>query len=190
VRPYLLNLAAYDAYAMPQLAAVQLDLSFTGSAACANAANLTFEVRPGARQAWQLVLELCHLDLELGLAGTGPLSKDLDDQARPVGNGTLELLLEVSLLDGAELIVDHDQVVVQLGAELLHLFYLAAAEVRCGIRAIAALNNFANGNATRRIGQAGQFFQRVLSVPGFASAPDQSGQERASRRLRGAGVVQ
>jgi hypothetical protein len=159
VRPYLVYVAPNDAHPMSKLPAVELDLRLAGSTARSDPTNLALEVRPGPGQTGQLILELRHLHLELGLASARPLGKDLDDQAGPIGDGALELLLEIALLNRAELVVHDDQIVVQLGTEILHLLDLAAPEVGRRLWSVAALDYSPHGHAAGGLSQAGELVE-------------------------------
>ena len=57
-------------------------------------------------QAWQVILELCQLDLQLALTRAGPLGKDIQDQSRTVNDLDAEDLFQIMLLGRRQLIVE------------------------------------------------------------------------------------
>ena len=80
-------------------APVGLQLRLAGAPG-ADAAAGAREVRPQARQARQLVLELGELDLEAALVRLGVLGEDVQDEAAAVEDLDREELLERALLVG------------------------------------------------------------------------------------------
>src|SRR5918912_222300 len=95
-------------------AAVDLDLGLAGAAADADAADLAFEVGPGAGQPRQQVLEPRQLHLDATLVGARPLGKDVQDQQRAVDGAAADDLLHGALRVGRQLVVDDGQVCLPL----------------------------------------------------------------------------
>lgn len=62
------------------------------------------------REAGEQIFELGQFDLELPLLGLGALGKDIEDEARPVDDLTLEGLLQIPLLGPSQILVENDQV--------------------------------------------------------------------------------
>src|SRR5207247_11125541 len=86
------------------------------------------EVLPEPAHARQVVLELRELDLELALGADGVLREDVEDQLRAVDDACLERVLEGTLLDGAELVVDEQHLRPGAWIDLLQLGELALAD--------------------------------------------------------------
>jgi hypothetical protein len=87
-------------------------------------------VLPEPTHARQVVLELRELDLQLSFGRHRVLREDVENQLRPVDDPRLERVLELTLLDGRELVV-HEQRLRPCTAEcLLELDKLALADVR------------------------------------------------------------
>ena len=59
------------------------------------------------------MFELSKLDLELAFETLGPQGKDIEDQGRPILTSVIQPAFEVTLLTGAQLVIeDHDVPVV------------------------------------------------------------------------------
>jgi hypothetical protein len=93
----------------------------------ANPAARPRKVRPEARQARELVLELRELDLEPALVGLGVEGEDVEDQPAAVDDLDVEQALERLLLAGRELVVGDEQVEPRLALSLAELLGLALA---------------------------------------------------------------
>src|SRR6185369_14161944 len=99
-----------------------LELRFAGAPRADAATPLSREVRPVSRQPRQEVLELGELDLQLPFDALRALREDVEDELAPVDHANrrlasrrrVEAALEVSLLGGAQRIVEDDQVRVGL----------------------------------------------------------------------------
>src|SRR5205823_13410228 len=101
-------------------AAIELDLRLA-DAARADAAGLPLEVRPGARQARQRVLELRELDLRARLAAARAAGEDVEDQAAAVDDFRPDDLLEVAHLRRPEVVVEYNQLGVVMRGDRLDL---------------------------------------------------------------------
>ena len=80
------------------------------------------------------MLQLRELDLQLAFAAAGALREDVDDQFGAIRDADLPVPLQVALLDGADRVVEDDQLdalFLELGAEPVGG---AAAEIERGIR--------------------------------------------------------
>ncbi len=62
-------------------------------------------MRPQPAHAREVVFELGELHLELALGGVGMVGEDVEDDRRPVDDRHADLLLEVALLPGQQLVV-------------------------------------------------------------------------------------
>src|SRR5213078_2028411 len=89
-------------------AAIELDLRLA-DAARADAAGLPLQVRPGARQARQRVLELRELDLRARLAAARAAREDVEDQAAAVDDLRADDLLQIARLSRREVVVEDDE---------------------------------------------------------------------------------
>src|SRR4029077_977424 len=72
---------------------VRLELCLTWST-CPNSAARPRQVRPHARQPWQVVLELSQLDLEPSFVRARVSGEDVDDQRGPIGDLAIQQTLE------------------------------------------------------------------------------------------------
>ena len=108
---------------------------------------------PHATHARQLVLKLGQLDLQLALRGMGVGGEDVEDQRRAVDDTDLEAVLEVALLGGRQLVVNHEHLGLDHGELLLKLIDLARAEVGLELGPVAALDQLPNWLALRRVEQ-------------------------------------
>lgn len=125
----------------------------------ADAAALAFQVRPKAREAWDQVLELGDLHLELGLAGAGLPCEDVQDQARTIQDHAARELLQALGLAGGKVVVEDDLLDVLALAQFGELAHLSAAQEGGGIEVLAVLHQLAGHLRTRRIGQTREFRQ-------------------------------
>ena len=76
----------------------------------------------------QAVAQQRQLDLRLALERVGVLPEDVEDHRRAVDRGAAEQLLEVVLLGGRQLVVEHDGVGIDAEADLAQLLGLALAD--------------------------------------------------------------
>ena len=129
---HLLKVALELARAATDEAAVGLDLGLTGTAQ-ADGALHPFEVAPLATQARQEVFGLRELDLQAPLPRARAHREDIEDEGGAVDHLELELLLQVALLRGRELVVEDDGVGALLDAGVGHL--AGACRRRCRWRA-------------------------------------------------------
>ena len=161
-----LDLAQTPAQADDALAyapAVDLELRLTGSTR-PDAAAETREVRPGAREARQHVLELRQLDLELALQAARPTGEDVEDQLAPVEHLDVQLLRQVALLRRAQVLVDEDDAGMRGGDLVFQLGDLARADVR---RRRDAADGLADGRDRLDAGRAREtveLAQRLLGA--------------------------
>ena len=121
-------------------------------------------MRPETRQTGQEVVKLRQLDLHLALPGAGPLTEDLQDQARAVHHLTSEDLLQIASLPGRQFVVENDRVDPQQLAVLGELPGLAGPDVGGRRDAFDLLHAPLGDLQTGGPGQLGQFVQRVLDV--------------------------
>ena len=74
-----------------------------------------------ATQAGEAVAVLSEFDLETALVGMGVLGEDIEDQGDTIHDVALERLVEIALLGGREIVVEHDNVDVE-HVRLCHQF--------------------------------------------------------------------
>jgi len=137
------------------------------------------EVGPEAAHAREVVLELRQLDLQLALGRAGVVGEDVEDDRRAVDHRDVQLLLEVALLAGHQLVVAGHEVRVRLLDGRLQLGELPAAEVAVRVGPLAALDELAGHRHAGRPEQLAQLAQVRL-------AGRHADQERA---LAGSGVA-
>ena len=160
------DLLADDAEAMPDVAAIDFELGFAGTARADAAAEAR---QPVARadQPRHQVLQLGELDLQLAFPRPRAPREDVEDQLRAIEDRELRFLLEVAQLRRAELVVDDDEIDVQLGAGLRQHADLAAAEVERRIGRGPLLDEAQHHFRAGGAGQPVELFEAVLgSGPG------------------------
>ena len=122
----------------------------------ADAALGAREVRPQARQARQLVLELGQLDLEAAFVGPRVLGEDVEDQAAPIEHLDAQQALERLLLVGLSSSSAMSSVKPVSCLARDELLGLALAHVPVGIDVAPVLPLGADHFRAGRVGQAGQ----------------------------------
>src|SRR6202020_773807 len=122
------------------------------------------EMRPQTPHPGAVRRELGELDLELALRGVSMRGEDVEDDRGAIDHGDAERRLEISLLTWGELVIAGDEVRVACGDLGLQVLELAGADVGVGMRAIAVLDDLADGRHARRAKQLLQFGQvRVIA---------------------------
>jgi hypothetical protein len=129
-------------------------------------------VGPHAGEAGQAVFKLGQLDLEAALVGRRAAGEDVEDERCPIDDFDIERALEVALLSGAEIIVNHDHVVVDVVAPGLDLLELPFANVGAGQGMRELLGDRAYDLDVDGFGQPRQFFQRIGGRPGLVLTLD------------------
>ena len=142
-----------------------------GAARRRHAAGLLGQLRAPAPQAGQPVAQQRQLDLGLALLAAGVLGEDVEDHRGAVDGRAPEQLLEVVLLRGRELVVEHDGVAVDLEATLAQLLGLALADVVRGVGRVAALHDAADDVGAGGVDELRQLVERRVDVVGRAVAP-------------------
>src|SRR5262249_21366544 len=126
---------------------VDFELRLTGTAVAhqatprATACTLLAELLASTAQPRQPVSQLRELHLHHALLTAGVLGEDVEDQRDAVDDVDAEELLEVALLCGRELVVEHDEVDVERDRELLELLGLARTDVGGGVGRVAPLED-------------------------------------------------
>ena len=152
--------------------AVDLELGLATAEARSDPAPLLGEVGGAAPpQARQAVAQQRQLDLCLAFEGVGVLGEDVEDHGGSVDRGAAQQLLEVELLCGSELVVEHDGVGIDGETDLLQLLGLALADVPRVVGRVAALHDTRHDVGT---GSVDEQFELV-----------EAGVDRRSRRRRG-----
>ena len=107
---------------------------------------------------------LGELHLESSLARSGPGCKHIKDESGPVEDfASSQLVFQVSLLSGRQLIVTDDCVDLELAACVVELLELSLAEIRVR-RPVYPLGNSLYDRCARGASQFGQFVERVLRI--------------------------
>ncbi len=94
-----------------------------------------------ATEARQPVAQQRQLDLRLALLAVGVLGEDVEDHRGAVDGGAAQQLLEVELLRGRQLVVEHHGVGVDRERDLAQLLRLALAHVGGGIGTVTTLHD-------------------------------------------------
>ena len=110
-------------------------------AARATARALLAELLSTTAQTRQAIPELGELHLHHALLAVRMLGEDVEDQRDAIDDVAREQLLEVALLRGRELVVEHHEVDVERFRELAQLFRLARTDVGGGIGSVAPLEH-------------------------------------------------
>ena len=122
---------------------------------------------PQTGQSRQPVFELGQLDLKAPLVGRGAASEDVEDERRAVNDLDVEGALEIALLRGAEIVVDHDHVVANGIAPGFDLLELPFADVGAGQGMGELLGYRAHDLDVDGFGQPRQLFQGIGGCPGL-----------------------
>ena len=151
--------------------AVDLELRLTGTtvadqpAARTATGTLLAELLAPAAQAREPVAELGQLHLHHALLALGVLGEDVEDQRDAVDHVDREQLLEVALLRGRELVVEHDEVDVERVGELLQLLGLARADVGRGVGRVASLQHELDRIRAGGVDEQRELLERRLARP-------------------------
>ena len=111
---------------------VGFELCFARAARANSAAQARKRLRRSG-QARQPVLQLRQLDLKLPLTRPRAAREDVENQLRAIDHTPAEDLFEIARLRRRELVVEHHDVDVQLGAGTGDQLRLPAADERRGI---------------------------------------------------------
>ena len=109
----------------------------------------------------------------------GVLGEDVEDQRDAVDHVDVEELLEVALLRGRELVVEHDEVDVERVGELLQLRGLARADVGGGIGRVAPLQHELDRLGAGGVDEERELVERRLRGLGVARADAGADEQRA-----------
>jgi hypothetical protein len=167
-----LQLALEPVHASLDAAPVDLELGLA-RAAGADAAGLLAELDAATAETREPVAQLRQLHLHHALLAPGVLGEDVEDQRHAVDDVAPELLLEVALLCGCQLVVEHHHVDVEGVRQGAQLVGLAGADVRRGIGRWTPLEHRLDGSGARgvreqpELGQARlRFVQRMRARAG------------------------
>ena len=145
-------------YASLQAATVHLELGLAGTAG-ADTARLLRQAPPRAPQTGQPVAELGQLDLGLALRCAGVLGEDVEDHRCAVQSGAAQQLLQVELLRGTEVVIEHHRVAVDLLGDGPDLAGLARAHECGGIGSGPTLADPLDGIGARGVHQQAQLVE-------------------------------
>jgi hypothetical protein len=157
---------------LAELAAVAFELCLTGAAQTDTTNALAGEVGPETGQTRQPVFELRQLDLETPLVGRRAPGEDIEDKRRAIDDLHVERALEIPLLSGAEIVVDHNHVITDVVAPGLDLFELPFSDVGAGQRMSQLLGHRAHDLDVDSFGQPRQLFERIGGGPGLVLTLD------------------
>ncbi len=158
--------------------AVDLELGLTGTPG-ADARALLAELDAATAQAGEAVAQLRELHLQHALLAGGVLGEDVEDQRDAVDDVALEQRLEVALLRGRQLVVEHHDVDVERVGELAQLRGLALADVGRGVGPVAALELALDRVGTRGVDEERELVERLLRLLGRAGPLPGADEERA-----------
>ena len=200
----LLDLLLQGRDALAQQPAVHLQLPLPGPAkphtavAAAAAAALPLEVGPELGEPRQAVHVQGQLHLQLPLARARVLREDVEDERRAVDDLDAralapELDLEVALLPGAQLVVQHHRAAFELAHGPLHLGHLAGPDEGARVALLHALVGAAHDLEPRRARQFAELQERLLQREVLVGAPGlelEAHEEALLALLREAWVVE
>jgi hypothetical protein len=149
------------------LPAVGLKLRLTRATETDTTNTLTGKVGPHPGQPGQTVLKLSQLDLQASFVGLGSAGEDIEDQGRAVDDHDVQITLKVPLLAGREFAVDHDEVIVEVLAEVLDLLQLALPDVGAGMWMRQPLGDGADDFNIDGLGQSREFLYGLGGIPGL-----------------------
>jgi hypothetical protein len=158
--------------ALAELAAVALELGLTGAAEADATDSLAGEVGPQTSQPRQPIFELGQFDLQAPFVGRGAAGEDVEDERSAVDDFDVQRALEIPLLGWCEVVIDHDDVVVNVGPPVLDFLELSLADVGASEGVGELLSDRADDLDVDGLGQAGELFQRIGGGPGLAGALD------------------
>ena len=157
---HLGQLVLQEADSLLCFASVGFKLGLTRTAQADSATTgLARKVSPHPGQAWKPVFQLGEFNLQASLVRLCPAGEDVENQRRAVDHQHVELSLEIPLLRGCQVTVDHDQVITKVLAEVPDLFELALADIGARVRMGQLLGNRAHHLDVDRLGKPGEFLQ-------------------------------
>lgn len=142
---------------------VGLNLSFAGTAHT-DAATLTLEVGPHARESREEVLVLSQFDLSLGMGGLGTTGEYVEDEACAVEDLDFEFALEVGDLLGGEVVIEYyhgDVVSLDVGD---YFFQLAFTDEGVRIWVVKFLGEDLASLGAGSVGEEGELVEVFLDV--------------------------
>ncbi len=135
-----------------------------GAAAGRHAAGLLRQALALAAKPGLEVAELGQLHLGPALHARGVLGEDVEDHGGAVERGAAEELLQVALLGGAQLVVEHHGVAVERHRQVLELVGLALAQVGGGVGGHAPLDDPTHHVGAGGVHQQGQLVEVELGL--------------------------
>jgi hypothetical protein len=163
------------------LAAVGFELGFAFAADGSEPTALTGKVGPEAGEAWEEVLELGELDLELAFAGAGALGEDLEDQGGPVEDLAAERFLQIPGLRTGEFVVEDHGVDAEFLAARGELRGLAGSDAAGRMGCVELLGAIAEDDSADGGGELAEFVERIADVPGGAGLEFEADEEGSFR---------
>jgi hypothetical protein len=147
----------------PDAPAIGLELGLA-RAASPDPGTLLGQLEALATQAREAVPEQRELDLQGALTRGGVLGEDVEDERLPVDDVDLEPLLEVALLGGAQLVVEHHHVGIERPQRLGQLVGLPRADQVGRIQAVSAYELGGDRIGAGRVGEEGELLERTLCL--------------------------
>ena len=144
--------------AAQQAASVHLQLGLAGTSR-ADSPRLLAQPVAGAAQPRQPVPQLRQLHLHLALHAGGVLGEYVQDDRRPVDRRPAQHPLEIALLGGTQLVVEHHGVGIAVIGDIADLLRLARSHVGGRVGAVPALHHPLHRIGPGRVHEASQFLQ-------------------------------
>jgi hypothetical protein len=111
--------------------------------------------------------------------------KHIQDERGAIDDLDVKTPLQIALLGGREIAVDHHDVIIKIFLTGLDLFQLALADVGAGQRMGEFLGYGADNLDVDRLRESGQLFERVAGLPGLSRLLDGNEQRVLGRTVSG-----
>lgn len=160
--PDLFEILPNLGHAGPDPPPIRLELGLARSPG-ADSTTQPLQVRPGAGQPREKIIELRQLHLKFPLAALGPLGENIQDEASPVHDPLAQQLLQIPLLRSGELFIQDDQ--VNPGTALLNLQRFPLPDEIPWVKPIPLLQDGIGDARPGGPSELFQFGQGILGLP-------------------------
>lgn len=144
-------------------------------------------MRPCSRETRKKIFELREFDLRFGFTGSRAAGKNIENETRSIQHFDIQLLFEISKLDGSKLIVENRNLDFERIDMTLQLFHFSLAKIERSIGGGPLLRHAVKHVRSGGIGKQRklvQMFQRLLACL-FIARTDEGNDSRAFARFVG-----